>query len=172
MTVDLAVRPAVRNDAAAMAAIYNEGIRGRGATFETHERTPEEVAAWLDDPRYPVLVAVRHDRIVGWASASRYRARACYDGIAECSLYVTAAARGTGIGTALMTTLVTALEQAGFWKMLSRVFPENTASRRLCARTGFREVGVYRRHGRLDGQWRDVVIVERLIGAARDDAPA
>ncbi len=65
-----------------------------------------------------------------------------------------------------MPAFLDALERAGFWKVLSRLFPENAASRALCARHGFREVGVYRRHGKLDGEWRDVLIVERLLGAA------
>lgn len=164
----LHIRPATRVDAGAIAAIYNEGIRGRGATFETRERTSDDIRGWLDDPRYPVLVAERGGIVVGWASASRYRARACYDGIAEYSVYVTASAHGGGVGTALLTALIAALDRAGFWKLVSRLFPENAASRALCARTGFREVGLYRRHAQLDGQWRDVVIVERLLGAARE----
>jgi phosphinothricin acetyltransferase len=166
MAEPIFVRAATVEDAAAIARIYNEGIRGRGATFETRERTPDDIRAWFDDPRFPILVAVRDGAVVGWAAASRYRVRACYDGIAEYSIYVAGSHHGQGIGNLLMPALLADLEQAGFWKALSRLFPENAASRALCSRHGFREVGMYRRHGRLDGIWRDVLIVERLLGDA------
>jgi L-amino acid N-acyltransferase YncA len=163
----IAVRPATRDDAGAIARIYNDGIRGRGATFETRERTEEDIARWFDDSRFPVLVAVTGGAVVGWAAASTYRARECYAGIAEYSIYVATSHHGRGIGNALMPELLAALERGGFWKVLSRLFPENTASRALCARHGFREVGIYARHGQLDGVWRDTLIVERLLGAAQ-----
>ena len=162
----ITLRPATRNDAEAISRIYNEGIRGRGATFETRERTPADVLTWFDDPRFPILVAVDDGFVVGWAAASTYRARECYAGIAEYSIYVATSHHGRGVGNLLMPAFLDALERAGFWKVLSRLFPENTASRALCARHGFHEVGTYRRHGRLDGVWRDVVIVERLLGDA------
>lgn len=158
------VRRATAGDAEAIARIYNEGIRGRGATFETRERTRDDIAGWFDDTRFPILVAEQHDNVVGWAAASSYRARECYAGIAEYSIYVAASHHGQGIGNVLMPPFLDALAQAGFWKVLSRLFPENAASRALCARHGFREVGIYRRHATLDGVWRDTLIVERLLG--------
>lgn len=164
------VRPAETRDAPAIAEIYNEGIRARVATFETRERTPDEVLPWLDDPRRPVLVAERDGDIVGWIAASAYRDRACYAGVAECSVYVRATVRGQRIGDTLMAAFLPACEHAGLWKLLSRIFPENGASRALCRRHGFHEVGTYWRHAKLDGEWRDVVIVERLLGEAADDA--
>ncbi|MBW3572701.1 MAG: GNAT family N-acetyltransferase [Gemmatimonadetes bacterium] len=160
------VRPARLEDVPSITAIYNEGIRGRTATFETRERTPDEVRRWLGEPRHPVLVAEADARVVGWVAASTYRPRACYAGIAEFSVYVAASARGRRVGDALLAAFLPACEAAGLWKVLSRIFPENEASRRLCARHGFREVGTYARHARLDGAWRDVVIVERLLGDA------
>ena len=165
------IRRADRGDAAAIARIYNEGIRGRGATFETRERAVDDITAWFDDPRFPILVAVEHGAVVGWAAASTYRARACYAGIAEYSIYVATTHHGRGVGRRLMPAFLDALAAAGFWKVLSRLFPENTASRALCRRFGFREVGVYERHGQLDGVWKDVVIVERLLGAAASRQP-
>ena len=90
----------------------------------------------------------------------------CYAGIAEYAIYVATSHHGRGIGTVLMPRLLEALEQAGFWKVLSRLFPENAASRALCARHGFREVGVYERHATLVGRWRDTLIVEQLLGQA------
>lgn len=168
----LAMRPAAPSDAPAIAGVYNEGIRARIATFEVRERSAEEVLAWLGHPRYPVLVAERDGQVVGWIAASKYRERECYAGIAEFSVYVRASARGQRVGDALMAAFLPACEAAGLWKVLSRIFPENTASRALCARHGFREVGLYERHARLDGLWRDVLIVERLLGpAGAPDAP-
>ena len=164
---DVVVRRARTTDAPAIAAIYNAGIRGRMATFETRERTPDEILAWLPGDRHPVLVAESTEGVVGWVAASSYRARECYAGIAEFSVYVALEARGRRVGDVLMREFLPALEGAGFWKVLSRIFPENSASRALCRRHGFREIGTYERHARLDGVWRDVVIVERLLGEAR-----
>ncbi len=171
-TTVVTVRTARQDDAAAIAEIYNQGIRARIATFETEERTTEERRAWLasHDERHPVLVAVLREadgghRVVGWASTDHYRPRACYAGIAEFSIYVHEDHRGRGIGVVLLPALIEAAERAGLWKLVSRIFPENIGSRALCARTGFREVGVYEKHGKLDGVWKDVVIVERLIPA-------
>jgi phosphinothricin acetyltransferase len=155
-------RPATPDDAAAIARIYNAGIDGRMATFETAHRTPEQIAAWFDGT-HPIVVVTVGERIVGFAATSAYRPRACYAGIAEFSVYVDPACRGQGIGVLAMQRLEQEARAHGFWKLLSRVFVENAASRRLLEKCGFREIGVYRRHGRLDGRWRDAVIVERLI---------
>lgn len=168
--MSLRIRPAVAGDAPAIAEIYNEGIRDRVATFETRERSADEVAPWIQDARLPLLVAEAEGAMVGWIAASKYRDRVCYAGVAEFSVYVRASARGRRVGDALMAAFLPACDAAGIWKVLSRIFPENEASHALCRRHGFRQVGVYRRHARLDDQWRDVVIVERLLGCARDDA--
>ena len=160
------VRQARPADAGAVAEIYNQGILGRQATFETRQRSAAEVLAWLKEP-FPFLVAVDavSGEVAGWVRGSTYRTRECYAGIAEFSIYVAEAWRRKGVGEALLAAFITAAEAAGSWKLLSRIFPENMASRRLCARHGFREVGIYEKHGRLDGVWRDVVIVERLLPA-------
>jgi len=161
------VRPAIATDTEAVAAIYNEGIRGRMATFETRERSANDIKKWLDGD-YPFLVAVRaigDDEVVGWVHASSYRERECYAGIAEFSVYVASFARGERVGDALMKTFIEKCSEVGIWKIVSRVFPENTASRAMCSRNGFREVGVYEKHACLDGTWRDVIIVERLLSA-------
>jgi phosphinothricin acetyltransferase len=116
-----------------------------------------------EQSRFPTLVAVEDGIVIGWAGLSRYRERACYEGIGEFSIYLDRAARGRGVGRALLTALIDAARQHGYWKLVSRVFPFNAASRALCRACGFREVGVYEKHGRLDGEWIDVVIVERII---------
>jgi L-amino acid N-acyltransferase YncA len=166
MNAELSVRRAAPRDAPRIAEIYNEGIRGRGATFETRERAADDILAWFESERYPVLVAEREGEILGFAAASGYRPRECYSGVAEFSVYVAVAARGQRVGDALMREFIPALEAGGFWKVLSRIFPENSASRALCARHGFREVGLYEKHAKLDGVWKDVVIVERLLADA------
>lgn len=161
----LVVRRARPEDAAAIAEIYTQGILERIATFESEPRTPEMMLAWLaeHDERHPVLVVERDGRVLGWASISSYRPRACYAGVGEFSIYLHRDARGQGIGKVLLGALIDEARRLGYWKLLSRVFPFNTASRRLCAALGFREVGVYEKHAKLDGRWLDVVIVERLI---------
>ena len=161
-------RVATVEDAPAIARIYNEGIADRLATFETEPRTSEDIVRALQGraERWPTVVVERDGGVIAWASASEYRPRTCYSGVAEFSVYVARGARGTGAGRAAMDALVTECEGRGIWKLLSRVFPENLPSRKLLAKIGFREVGTYRRHAMLDGQWRDTVIVERLIGEA------
>ena len=159
-------REARESDAADIARIWNEGIEDRVATFETEPRTPERIATWMrvKASRFPTVVVEDAGRVIAWAAASDYRPRDCYAGIGEFSVYVDRASRGRGAGRVAMDALIAASERAGLWKLVSRVFPDNTASLALLARVGFREVGTYRRHAQLDGRWRDVVIVERLIG--------
>jgi L-amino acid N-acyltransferase YncA len=159
---------AAEEDAEAIARIYNEGIADRVATFETEPRTPGDIARDIRQRsrRWPTVVVERDGDVIAWARASEYRARPCYAGVAEFSVYVSRDARGTGAGRAAMEALVRECEGRGIWKLLSRVFPENVPSRKLLAKVGFREVGTYRRHAKLDGAWRDTVIVERLIGEA------
>jgi L-amino acid N-acyltransferase YncA len=165
---ELRSRAATERDAPDIARIWNEGIADRLATFETEPRTAERVARSIREraDRYPTIVIERDRRIVAWAGASEYRPRDCYRGIGEFSVYVERAARGHGAGRAAMEALIEASEARGLWKLVSRVFPENAASLRLLGSLGFREVGTYRRHAKLDRAWRDVVIVEKLIGEA------
>jgi L-amino acid N-acyltransferase YncA len=160
----LRARLATSRDAAAIAGIYNQGIEDRIATFETAPRDPDAVAAWFDGV-HPVVVVESGERVVGFASTSTYRPRECYAGIAEVSLYVERSFRGRGAGRLAMRAILEEAERAGFWKLVSRVFLENQASRRMIASAGFREVGIYKNHGKLDGVWHDVLIVERLIPA-------
>jgi L-amino acid N-acyltransferase YncA len=154
-------RAATVADAEAIARIYNEGIDDRIATFETRHRTAGEVARWFGG-RHPIVV-VEEKAIIAFASTSQYRSRDCYAGIAEFSVYVAREARGRGAGRLAMEALIDAARAAGFWKLVSRVFVENAPSRAVLRGVGFREVGTYQRHARLDGAWRDVVIVERLL---------
>jgi len=159
----IAVRSARDTDVDAVSTIYNQGITDRIATFETRLRTPDELLPVVTSGQFPCMVATVARTVVGFASTSAYRERACYAGVAEFSIYIERSWRGQGIGVVLMDGLCQAAQTHGYWKVLSRVFVENTASRRMLARAGFREVGIYQRHAQLEGKWRDVVIVEKLL---------
>lgn len=155
-------RAAVPADAAAIARIYNQGIEDRVATFETRLRAAADIEKWFDGA-HPVVVVESDGEVIAFASTSTYRPRECYRGIAEVSAYVARDWRRRGAGRAAMMGLFDAARAAGFHKLVSRVFPENLPSRKMIAALGFTEVGVYGRHGQLDGEWRDVVIVEKLL---------
>jgi L-amino acid N-acyltransferase YncA len=159
------VRNATSSDAAAVATVYNEGIEDRLATFETTPRSAGDVLAWLDDG-LPFLVAERSGEILGFARVSPYSDRCVYQGVGEHGVYVARAARGEGLGRRLLEALCAEAERAGLYKLTSRVFTDNAASRAVHVAAGFHEVGIQRRHGRLDGRWKDCVLVERLLGDA------
>jgi L-amino acid N-acyltransferase YncA len=135
------------------------------ATFETEPRSPDQIEAWFGT-LHPIIAVEDDASVVAFASSSAYRDRVCYAGIAEFSVYVARSHRGAGAGRVAMTALIDAATKAGFSKLVSRIFPENAPSLALMERMGFRRVGTYQRHGKLDGQWRDCVVVERLLGAA------
>ena len=164
------IRDATIEDSTEIARIYNEGIEDRTATFEVNPRSQADIVAMLHSRagRYPTIAAEVDGKVVAAAWCSEYRARDCYSGIAEFSVYTDRRFRGQGVGALILRKLLAAAEVSGFWKLVSRVFPENVASHRLLAKVGFREVGVYHRHGKLDGVWRDCVIVERLLGLASE----
>ena len=161
------IRRATAADAEAIAAIWNQGIEERRSTFETRLRTADEIAG--DMGAIPYLVAEGDGaRVTGWARLAPWSSRECYAGVGEASVYVERAARGRGLGGRLLEALVADAERRGHWKLVGLLFPENEASVALCRRAGFRDVGVFERHSRLEGSWRDVLLVERLLGAARD----
>jgi L-amino acid N-acyltransferase YncA len=165
----LTIRAAEHADMEAIAALYNEGIAERQATFETRPRAPQEIEAWFE-PDLPFLVAEDDtSRVVGFARVSPYSDRCVYEGVGEHGVYVDAGARGRGIGRQLLEELAAEAERRGIYKLTSRVFTTNAASLAAHRAAGFEEVGVQRRHGRLDGEWKDCVLVERLLGDAAGD---
>lgn len=144
----------------AVLEIYAAGIADGDATFETRPPTWED----FDATRMAAhrFVAVDdHDRVIGWVAVTPVSARRAYAGVVEHSVYVHPGARGHGVGRALLDALIASTEAAGIWTIQSGVFPENAASLALHRRAGFREVGVRERIGRRDGEWRDVVLLER-----------
>lgn len=159
------VRSALPKDTVSIAAVYNQGIEERSSTFETMPRSPADMLERINSmERYPLLVMVDDaDQVVGWAGLSSYRARACYDGIADFSIYLDRSVRGRGLGQQLLQSLLEEAETRGFWKVLSRIFTFNHASLALCEACGFRQVGVYEKHACLEGRWLDCAIVERLF---------
>jgi phosphinothricin acetyltransferase len=166
----LKTRLATLDDAPAIARIHNQGIGERIATFATEQRTAEHVANQLaaKGDRYPAVVVELAGRVIAFAWVSVYRDTPWYSGIGEHSVYVDADYRGRGAGLVALDALCAACAERGYFKLVSRIFPENTASLALHERAGFRAVGTYRRHGKLDGEWRDCVIVEKLIGEAAE----
>ena len=159
-------RLATPEDAEAIVSIYNEGIEERVATFETRPRSVKDIGGWFGD-EHPTVVVEGDGSIIAFATTSAYSARECYAGVAEFSVYAAREARGRGAGRMAMGALIEAAERSSFHKLVSRVFVGNAPSRGLLHTLGFREVGVYERHSRLDGIWKDVVILERhLDGAA------
>jgi L-amino acid N-acyltransferase YncA len=164
---ELRTRAATVDDAGAIAVIYNQGIADRVATFETEARSPALVAAWFSGRNLVVVAETEAAGPVAFAASFPSSDRPCYSGIGEFSVYVRRDYRGRGAGRAALAALIEAATARGMHKLLSRVFPENAASRALLRRLGFEEIGTHRRHGQLNGMRRDCVIVERLL-----DGPA
>ena len=156
------IRPLTPDDWPAVKAIWAEGIDTRNATFET------EIPSWaiFDATRHRDhrLVATIAGEVVGWAALAPVSRRACYAGVAENSVYVAAAARGKGVGRALMDALVGSAATGGIWTIQTNVFPENAASVALHERVGFRVVGRRERIAQLDGVWRDTILLELRVG--------
>lgn len=157
--MDLLINPMRPQDWPSVAAIYAEGIATGQATLET---TVPDYPAWdsghLPDCRY---TACSDGQVLGWAALSPVSGRCVYGGVAEVSVYVAAAARGQGVGRALLQTLVTTSEAAGLWTLQASIFPENVASIGLHQSCGFRVVGRRERLGQHHGLWRDVLLLER-----------
>ena len=158
------VRPMTSADAAQVLAIYQAGLDGGEASFETRAPTWDAFdASHLPSHRH-VAVAATGGEVLGWAAVSPVSDRCVYQGVVEHSVYVAPAARGRGVGAALLGALIGSTEAAGIWTIQSGIFPENTASLRLHQRAGFRVVGTRERLGRHHGRWRDVVLLERRSG--------
>lgn len=161
----IAVRFASLDDAAAICAIYNQGIEDRVATLETEGREPEERRRWLSSrgTRYPVVVAEAAGRIVAWASLNSFNPRHCYDHVADISVYVEREWRGRGVGRLLLGRLIELGRGLAFHKLVLACFPTNKAGVALYERMGFVPVGVYREQGLLDDRWVDVLVMEQLL---------
>jgi phosphinothricin acetyltransferase len=153
------IRPLHAGDWPSVERIYAEGIAAGNATFETEPPSWDE----FDSGRLPGhrFVADEGGEVVGWVALSPTSRRDCYSGVVEHSVYVAEHARGRGVGRALMNALLESTDAAGIWTIQTSVFPENDASVTLHERVGFRIVGRRERIARLDGEWRDTILLER-----------
>ena len=159
------IRAARPDDAEAIARIHNLGIAERTATFQTRERQVAEVTDEIAAGRL-ILVAERDGRVVAWAGVGPYEdPHDYYAGIGEATLYVDPGARRSGVGATLLDALAGEAERHGYHKLVGKIFTANEPSIALVRSVGWREVGVHRRHGQLEGEWRDVLVVERLLAA-------
>ncbi len=162
----LRTRSATAADLDAIRRIYNEGIEDRLATLDEEKKTPEDIATWWSDhgARYAVLIAENDaGAIVGWASLNPYSHRCAYRGVADLSVYVARDARGTGVGTALLSAIEREAKQHGFHKIVLFTLPFNTAGQFLYRKLGYREVGVFHEQGRLDGTYVNVMAMEKIL---------
>ena len=162
------IRPAAAatpGDIEAICAIHNQGIADRIATLDTTVRAPDDTRKWLAErgPRHPVIVAEVDGTVVGWASLNRFNPRAAYDNVADFSVYIERGWRGKGIGRQLLDRLIGIARSIGFHKMVLAAMTYNSAGIALYSRAGFSHVGVYHEQGQLDGQWVDVVIMEKIL---------
>jgi phosphinothricin acetyltransferase len=156
------IRGAEPGDAARVAQIFNEGVEDRVATFETQEAAPDDARRWIADD--VVIVAEKDGAVVGWAKAGPYTDQHhYYDGVREATLYVRRATRRSGVGRALLAAVAEAASDAGAHKLIGKIFTSNEPSIALVKGLGWREVGVHLRHGTLDGEWKDVLVVEKLL---------
>jgi phosphinothricin acetyltransferase len=153
------ITPMQPDDWPTVREIYREGIATGHATFETDLPDWEK---WDGGHRQDCrLIARKVEEVLGWAALSPVSGRRVYAGVAEVSVYVAAAARGTGVGKALLEALIQESELHRIWTLQAGIFPENAASIALHKSRGFREVGVRRHIGKLDEVWRDVLLLER-----------
>lgn len=153
------IGPMRSQDWPAVRIIYLGGIATGQATFET--RAPSWEAWDAAHLSFARLVARAGKDLVGWAALSPVSQRKAYRGVAEVSIYVAEKSRGQGVGRALLERLIRESEEHDIWTLLAAVFPENAATAALHKRCGFREVGRRERIGKLDGIWRDTILLER-----------
>ncbi|MCX8130937.1 MAG: arsinothricin resistance N-acetyltransferase ArsN1 [Clostridia bacterium] len=159
-------RTAEKTDIPAITDIYNQGIQDRVATFETALSTVEERVHWLLErsEKHKVLVIGNGSgEVYGWASLNVYNSKCCYSGTADVSIYIRRDMRGKGLGKLLMNSLIKEAVKQGFHKLILMALASNEMGKRLYVKSGFREVGVFEKHGQLDGMWLDVVIMEKLL---------
>ena len=159
LPADVTTRQVSDDDMASVLDIYAEGLATRNATFETTLPSADELRSrWLPGLAW---VAELDGQVVGWTAVTPVSSRECYAGVGESSVYVAEAARGRGVGKALLFTQVVEANKAGLWTLQTSIFPENRASLALHHSAGYRTLAVRTRIAQLDGVWRDTVLLER-----------
>ncbi|MBM6617067.1 N-acetyltransferase [Bacillus sp. RD4P76] len=161
----MVIREAVSKDLTSILTIYNQGIEDRIATLETEQKDQQYMMKWFSkhQNRYKVLVAEIEDIIVGWASLNPYNARDAYRGVADLSIYIARSHRGSGIGSVLLEQIEQLAIQNHFHKIVLFTFSFNGLGQGLYRKRGFREVGVFKNQGILDGNYVDVMAMEKLL---------
>jgi L-amino acid N-acyltransferase YncA len=159
MTGVLTIRQMTADDWAAVRAIYAEGMATGNATLESS--SPDWTNWDAGHLKTCRIVATDGSRVLGWAALTPVSGRCVYAGVAEVSVYVGGSARGAGVGRRLLAQLVEESERDGIWTLQAGILPENAASVALHERCGFRIVGLREKLGKLQGQWRDVLLLER-----------
>jgi len=158
--VTIQIRPMESSDGMKVLAVFAEALKGNDATFETNVPTWGEWSK-MHLPAHRFVAVESSKTIRGWSALSRFSDRREYAGVVECYTYVRADARRTGVGTALLQSLIGATEAQGLWTLQGHIFPENEPALRLYQRCGFRVVGTRERVGRHRGVWRDMLLLER-----------
>lgn len=166
----LMIRPARLRDAAAIGAIYDEGVASGVSTFATGPHTAEERRGWLSarSARAPVWCGVADDEVIAWSALAPFSHREWYRGVGEYTVYVARRVGGRGVGRRMLEALMAAAPEYGYWKLVGMILPENAPGLALARACGFRAVGTHRAHGQIDGEWRDVTVLERHL----DGSPA
>ena len=161
----LAIRRATADDATGIGVIYDEAIAEGAATFATGPHSGDERRGWLAGraATAPVFVAEDAGHLIAWSALAPFSHRSWYSGVGEYTVYVAGAARGRGVGRAMLDHLVIEAPTFGYWKLVGLIFPENAAGLALAHGGGFRSVGTLQAHGRLDGEWRDITLLERHL---------
>jgi L-amino acid N-acyltransferase YncA len=161
-TSDTGIRRAQFGEAGRIAEIFNQGVEDRVATFETRPATRERAERWIAESL--VVVLDTGATIAGWARAGPYTdEHPYYAGIREATLYVARESRREGVGRALLAGLADEAAADGAHKLVGKIFTSNKPSIALVRGLDWREVGIHLRHGELDGEWRDVLVVEKLL---------
>ncbi|MBD8071445.1 arsinothricin resistance N-acetyltransferase ArsN1 family A [Bacillus sp. PS06] len=162
---DIVIRMAELEDLQAIKTIYNEGIEDRIATLETELKDEAFMNDWFErhQGRFKVFVAELNNEVIGWASLNSYNSRCAYNGVADLSLYIARAYRGKGVGNTLLQAIENAAKNNDFHKIVLSTFPFNQLGQGLYRKRGFREVGVFVNQGVLDGQYVDVMMMEKLL---------
>lgn len=159
------IRFAERNDLPAILSIYNQGIEDRIATLELDQKDMDYMMRWFAErsTRYRVFVAEVNGTVIGWASINPYSHRAAYAGVGDLSVYIQRDWRGKKIGQALLQAVEAHAKEHGFHKIVLFTFPLNVVGQGLYHKMGFREVGIFREHGKIDGKYVDVMAMEKLL---------
>lgn len=163
--MNFSIRKASEEDLEIILSIYNQGIADRIATLESEEKDYTYIRKWFDEHqgRYAVLVAALGEHIIGWASLNRYSNRSAYDGVADLSIYIERSFRGKGVGKVLLKNLEEVARSQRFYKILLFTFPFNGLGQGLYKKCGYREVGVFHNQGILDGNFVDVMAMEKIL---------